>query len=88
MTRCVMKAKRCTKRMVEQNVACTCQRYAGVIHGFFQLGGISLAARHAMEISPGESVRQVGRYNRCGGNYSSSFPPSSYEPNGFAGRTM
>lgn len=36
------------QRMVEQNVACTCQRYAGVIHGFFQLGGISLAARHAM----------------------------------------
>ena len=36
------------QRMVEQNVACTCQRYAGVIHGFFQLGGISLAARHDM----------------------------------------
>ncbi|MBJ3490085.1 alpha/beta hydrolase, partial [Salmonella enterica subsp. enterica serovar Albany] len=31
-----------------QGVACTCQRYLGVIHGFFQLGGVSQAARSAM----------------------------------------
>ena len=36
------------QRMVEQNVACTCQRYAGVIHGFFQLAGISKTARGAI----------------------------------------
>jgi len=28
-----------------QGVNCTCQRWSGVIHGFFQLGGISQAAR-------------------------------------------
>lgn len=33
------------QRMTEQGVACTCQRYLGVIHGFFQLGGISQSAR-------------------------------------------
>lgn len=33
------------QRMTEQGVNCTCQRWAGVIHGFFQLGGISQAAR-------------------------------------------
>ncbi|PXW40483.1 acetyl esterase [Klebsiella oxytoca] len=36
------------QRMVEQGVDCTCQRYLGVIHGFFQLGGVSPAARNAM----------------------------------------
>ncbi|MFK3708017.1 alpha/beta hydrolase [Klebsiella sp. NPDC088457] len=36
------------QRMTEQNVACTCQRYLGVIHGFFQLAGVSQAARDAM----------------------------------------
>lgn len=36
------------QRMTEQNVDCTCQRYCGVIHGFFQLGGISPAARYLM----------------------------------------
>ncbi|WP_058910594.1 alpha/beta hydrolase [Entomohabitans teleogrylli] len=35
-------------RLTEQGVSCTCQRYAGTIHGFFQLGGISLAARNAL----------------------------------------
>ncbi|WP_434637751.1 alpha/beta hydrolase [Klebsiella sp. I138] len=50
------------QRMIEQNVACTCQRYSGVIHGFFQLGGISAAARDAMGDvawrvrSPGRSI--------------------------------
>lgn len=29
------------QRLLEQGVDCTCQRYLGVIHGFFQLGGIS-----------------------------------------------
>lgn len=36
------------QRMTEQGVACTCQRYLGVIHGFFQLGGISQAAREVI----------------------------------------
>ncbi|URN99239.1 alpha/beta hydrolase [Leclercia adecarboxylata] len=31
--------------LTEQGVNCTCQRWSGVIHGFFQLGGISQAAR-------------------------------------------
>lgn len=35
-------------RLNDQGVACTCQRYLGVIHGFFQLGGVSQAARSAM----------------------------------------
>ncbi|WP_151993701.1 alpha/beta hydrolase [Buttiauxella massiliensis] len=34
--------------LMDQGVASTCQRYLGVIHGFFQLGGISQAARDAM----------------------------------------
>lgn len=37
------------QRMLEQNVAVTHQRWSGVIHGFFQLGGISLAAREVMK---------------------------------------
>ncbi|EJU4135811.1 alpha/beta hydrolase [Salmonella enterica] len=28
-------------RLNDKGVACTCQRYLGVIHGFFQLGGVS-----------------------------------------------
>ena len=36
------------QRMTEQGVTCTCQQYFGVIHGFFQLGGISQAARDAV----------------------------------------
>ncbi|MBK0166375.1 alpha/beta hydrolase [Klebsiella sp. S69] len=36
------------QRLLEQGVECTCQRYLGVIHGFFQLGGISPAAASAM----------------------------------------
>ncbi|MCZ7833996.1 MULTISPECIES: alpha/beta hydrolase [Atlantibacter] len=32
-------------RLTEQGVSCTCQRWLGVIHGFFQLGGISQSAR-------------------------------------------
>lgn len=35
-------------RLTDQGVPCTCQRYLGVIHGFFQLGGISQTARNAM----------------------------------------
>ncbi|EDV3890736.1 alpha/beta hydrolase, partial [Salmonella enterica subsp. enterica serovar Mbandaka] len=35
-------------RLNDQGVACTCLRYLGVIHGFFQLGGVSQAARSAM----------------------------------------
>lgn len=35
-------------RLTGQGVHCTCQRYIGVIHGFFQLGGISQTARDAM----------------------------------------
>ena len=36
------------QRFQEQGVDCTCQRYLGVIHGFFQLAGVSRAARSAM----------------------------------------
>ncbi|ECF6052622.1 alpha/beta hydrolase [Salmonella enterica subsp. salamae] len=36
-------------RLTSQGVNCTCQRYLGVIHGFFQLGGISQAARSAIQ---------------------------------------
>lgn len=36
------------QRMLEQNVEVTHQRWSGVIHGFFQLAGISLAAREVM----------------------------------------
>ncbi|CAM3912185.1 Lipase, GDXG family [Rahnella bruchi] len=32
-------------RLTEQGVECTVQRYLGVIHGFFQLAGISQTAR-------------------------------------------
>lgn len=33
------------QRMTEQGVECSCQHHLGVIHGFFQLAGISQAAR-------------------------------------------
>ncbi|HBR1265807.1 TPA: alpha/beta hydrolase [Klebsiella quasipneumoniae] len=36
------------RRLMAQGVESSCQRYLGVIHGFFQLGGISRAAREAM----------------------------------------
>lgn len=36
------------QRLTDQGVDCTCQRYLGVIHGFFQLGGVSQAARNVM----------------------------------------
>ena len=36
-------------RMIQQGVKCTAQRYLGVIHGFFQLGGISQTARNLMQ---------------------------------------
>ena len=36
------------QRFQEQGVECTCQRYLGVIHGFFQLAGVSQAARSIM----------------------------------------
>ncbi|EPJ3207179.1 alpha/beta hydrolase [Salmonella enterica subsp. enterica serovar Derby] len=35
-------------RLQQQAVDCTCQHYPGVIHGFFQLGGVSQTARNAM----------------------------------------
>lgn len=35
-------------RMIQQGVNCTAQRYLGVIHGFFQLGGISQTAHNLM----------------------------------------
>jgi len=37
------------QRMLEQNVAVTHQCWSGVIHGFFQLAGVSLAAREVMK---------------------------------------
>lgn len=36
------------QRLSEQGVESTCQRYLGVIHGFLQLGGVSLAAKNVM----------------------------------------
>lgn len=36
------------QRMIEQKVAVTHQRWSGVIHGFFQLAGVSLAAREVI----------------------------------------
>jgi acetyl esterase len=36
------------QRLLEQNVEVTHQRWSGVIHGFFQLGGMSKAAREVM----------------------------------------
>lgn len=36
------------QRLTEQGVKCTAQRWRGVIHGFFQLGGISQSARDVM----------------------------------------
>lgn len=35
-------------RLTEQGINCSAKRYPGVIHGFFQLGGISPAARSLM----------------------------------------
>ncbi|NIF59813.1 alpha/beta hydrolase [Enterobacter sp. Ap-916] len=35
-------------QLIEQGVTASCQRYLGVIHGFFQLGGISQTAREAI----------------------------------------
>ena len=35
-------------KLLQAGVAATCQRQLGVIHGFFQLAGISPAARHAI----------------------------------------
>lgn len=40
--------ERLYSRLTEQGVTASCQRYLGVIHGFFRLGGISLPARDAM----------------------------------------
>ncbi|MCU6667592.1 alpha/beta hydrolase [Enterobacteriaceae bacterium H4N4] len=37
------------KRLTEQNVVCTAQRWQGVIHGFFQLADISQSARDVMK---------------------------------------
>ena len=36
------------QRLTEQGVKCTAPRWRGVIHGFFQLGGISQSARDVM----------------------------------------
>lgn len=35
------------RQLLAEGVDCTCQRYLGVIHGFFQLGGVSQSARDA-----------------------------------------
>ena len=36
------------QHLTEQGVECTAQRWLGVIHGFFQLGGVSQSARDVM----------------------------------------
>ncbi|MCC5518895.1 MULTISPECIES: alpha/beta hydrolase [Vibrio] len=38
------------KLMVSQGVDASCQRYSGVIHGFFQLSGVSQSAKHCVEL--------------------------------------
>lgn len=37
------------QHMTEQGVVCTCSRYLGVIHGFFQLAGISRTAQNVIK---------------------------------------
>ncbi|WP_083249057.1 alpha/beta hydrolase [Bacillus solimangrovi] len=37
------------RRLLESGVQAQCQRYLGVNHGFFQLAGISLAGRKAIQ---------------------------------------
>ncbi|ECJ5868677.1 hypothetical protein FNN89_12760 [Salmonella enterica subsp. salamae] len=37
------------ERLTAQGINCTCQRYLGVIHGFFQPGGVSQSARSAIQ---------------------------------------
>ena len=44
------------QRLSEQNVAVTHQRWSGVIHGFFQLAGISLAGQEVIK----DVARRVG----------------------------
>lgn len=73
------------RRLTEQGVESSCQRYLGVIHGFFQLGGVSNAARDAMRDI---AACGIARTITAADAYSSSLPPSSYEPKGFAGSTM
>lgn len=46
------------QRLTEQGVECTAQRWLGVIHGFFQLGGISQSARDVMRDIAGR-IRHV-----------------------------
>ena len=45
------------QRLTRQGVACIGQRYLGVIHGFFQLGGVSETARGAMQ----DVARRIAR---------------------------
>ncbi|MBA3002071.1 hypothetical protein FE278_21665 [Salmonella enterica subsp. salamae serovar 3,10:b:e,n,x] len=37
------------ERLTAQGINCTCQRYLGVIHRFFQPGGVSQSARSAIQ---------------------------------------
>lgn len=46
------------QHLTEQGVECTAQRWLGVIHGFFQLGGISQSARDVMRDIAGR-IRHV-----------------------------
>ena len=46
------------QHLTEQSVECTAQRWLGVIHGFFQLGGISQSARDVMRDIAGR-IRHV-----------------------------
>ncbi|MFP1920320.1 alpha/beta hydrolase [Lonsdalea quercina] len=46
------------RTLVETGVSARCKRYLGVIHGFFQLGGISQAARDVMQ-DIASNVRQM-----------------------------
>lgn len=47
--------------MISQGVQATCQRFLGVIHGFFQLAGVSEAAKQCMALVSSQihSVRRI-----------------------------
>ncbi|EPF1234754.1 lipase [Enterobacter cloacae] len=47
------------QRLTEQGVTCTAQRWLGVIHGFFQLGGVSPSARDLLR----DIARRIGAGN-------------------------
>ncbi|GKX38881.1 alpha/beta hydrolase [Pectobacterium versatile] len=49
------------RALTEQGVHTQCRRYLGVIHGFFQLGGISQAANDAMQ-DVTTAIKKMGKF--------------------------